>query len=119
MAIDVTGASFGYINPVGQRPSSSGASEVTPAREREARDQRNPLRSSEQERQAQQTIDYGALQRRVEAKTEAKEVSLQRQREINELPAKSQRALSAYSETASLSSRNPDNGELVGIDIFV
>ncbi len=119
MAIDVNGASFGFLNPLGQRPNTSSANEVTPAREREARDQRTPLRSNEQERQAQQAIDYGAIQRRVEAKAEVEEVTLQRQRELNELPAQNQRAVAAYTQTAGLASGTGEDGELVGVDIFV
>ncbi|PID41886.1 MAG: hypothetical protein CSB48_12755 [Proteobacteria bacterium] len=116
MPIDINGVILSHIHSPGKKGAASGARVADSLRDR--RDQDEQRAADQHNRNVPERIDYNAIQRKVEAKSETREVNLQRQRAFEELPGRNQKALAAYSETANLSSSS-NGGELVGVDIFV
>ncbi|PIE43391.1 MAG: hypothetical protein CSA50_05830 [Gammaproteobacteria bacterium] len=120
MPIDINGVAFSYVQSPGSKGATPGNRGGDLLRSRRDQDeQRAAEQQSQPNRQLPQRIDYDAIQRKVAAKSEVKDVNFQRQQRIEELPGRHQKALAMYSETANLSSSRASGGELVGVDVFV
>ncbi|ARU58413.1 MAG: hypothetical protein MI864_22610 [Pseudomonadales bacterium] len=113
MPIDI-----GYSNTISliQRP------ELNTRDGRELTTEKRPINDrDENRRQGERVIiDQEAIDKKVEARSEAQSITLQRFRDPEELPRRTQDALNQYQSTLQASSEFDENGgELVGVDIFV
>lgn len=106
MPIDINGyASSVYPNRV-LTPSDSPAKPL-------------PVEGDRQQNQQQprNQINRDAIERKVAARADSPAANLQRYREPDELPRKTQSAIDSYQSNSRTGSQ--DDSELVGVDIFV